>query len=341
VWIKLLPKNKSNWMNGSKRRSKTYFLKERTSYMSYKVLNAADVEQFVELGWVKVKEAFPRSNALQCQDFLWDKLKERGVDRNDRSTWQHPMMYVQEAYRSPEFDQCNTQRLADAIEDLIGKGRWADLSVYGKDETVATWGWWPVNFALGSEQPWSISARGWHWDGIHFRHFVDSPEQGLLCLCLFSEVGIHGGGTLVAEGSHKVVARFLEKHPEGLEAQPAIDKLNEEHPWLKELTTSSGDSKTDFLGIGDLSPEERKMKFMNWHTDENGFRLRVIETTGSPGDVILCHPFLYHTPSQNHSGVPRFMCNRTTPLNERMQLNRPHSNEYSPLELSVRSALGR
>jgi hypothetical protein len=307
----------------------------------FKVLAAADVEQFMELGWVKVEEAFSKPEALACQDFLWEKLKERGVEKDDRTTWNDAMMYVQESYRSPEFDKCNTQRLADAIEDLIGAGRWADLSVYGKDEVIATWGWWPVNFSFGSEQKWSIPARGWHWDGIHFRHYVDSPEQGLLCLCLFSEIGTHGGGTLIAEGSHKVVARFLEKHPEGLEAQPAIDQLNLEHPWLKELTTAAGDINNDFLGIGDISPELRMQKFMNWHTDEDGFQLRVTETTGSPGDVILCHPFLYHAASQNHSGVPRFMCNRTTPLKERMQLQRDNANDYSPLEQSVRKALNR
>ncbi len=72
--------------------------------------------------------------------------------------------------------------------------------------------------------------------------------------------------------------------------------------------------------------------------DEYGTRLRVIETTGAPGDVIFCHPFLYHAASQNHSGVPRFMCNRTTPLYDKLQLQRD-DNEYSPVEHSIRGAL--
>lgn len=308
--------------------------------MAYKVLTEAEVEQFMELGWVKVEEAFSRTDALACQDYLWEQIKSRGVSKEDRSTWTTPMLWVQEAYRSPEFDKCNTQRLADAIEDLIGEGRWAENRVYGRDEITGTWGWWPVNFSYGGDQQWSVPVKGWHWDGIHFRHFVDSPDQGLLCLCIFSEVGPRGGGTLVAEGSHKLVAKFLEKHPEGMESQHAIDTLGQEHPWLKELTAAVGNDKNDFLGIGDASPQARIDKFMNWHTDEDGVRLRVIETTSSPGDVILCHPFLYHTPSQNHSGVPRFMCNRTTPLRDRMQLKGRSGDEYSPLEQSVRRALG-
>ncbi|MFC5531436.1 phytanoyl-CoA dioxygenase family protein [Cohnella yongneupensis] len=301
--------------------------------MVAKVLSPEQIEQFKELGWVKVESAFPRETALACQQFLWNKLRDRGVDQEDPSTWNVPMIYMQEAYRSPEFDRCNTARMADAIEDLIGPGRWTDRGVYGIDDVKSTWGWWPVNFSLGADKEWNVPQEGWHWDGIHFRHFVDSPDQGLLCLCIFSEVGAKGGGTLVVEGSHKLVARFLSQHPEGLESQAAIDSLNRQHSYLAELT--------GLINSTEEFNEYRVQKFMNtWHTDENGFRLRVVETTASPGDIILCHPFLYHAASQNHSGVPRFMCNKTTPLTERMNLDRSNKDEYSPLELSIRDALG-
>ncbi|MBP3962778.1 hypothetical protein [Paenibacillus lignilyticus] len=301
--------------------------------MHNRVLNFEQIEHFKEWGWVKVEQAFPRETAVSCQQFLWEKLRERGVLQEDPSSWTKPMIYIQEAYRSPEFDQCNTLRMANAIEELIGKERWTDKGVYGIDEIHSTWGWWPVNFALGAEQEWTVPTEGWHWDGIHFRHYVDSPEQGLLCLCLFSEIAPRGGGTLVLEGSHKLVARFLAQHPQGLESQAAIDALNMQHPYLAQLTgIASGQHAS--------TAEARIHTFMNTlHRDSEGIQLRVIETTGSPGDVILCHPFLYHTASPNHNGVPRFMCNRTTPLKERMNLNRDDPRDYSPLEMSIRQAL--
>ncbi|QHW32943.1 hypothetical protein GZH47_20525 [Paenibacillus rhizovicinus] len=301
--------------------------------MENKVLSKEQIEHFIERGWVKVEEAFPRELALECQQFIWDKLARFGVGREERSTWEEPMYYLREAYSGGAFDRCNTERMADAIEDLTGHGRWIDRGVYGKEEVVATWGWWPVNFALGADRPWTVPTSGWHWDGGHFRHFVDSPDQGLLCLCIFSEIGKHGGGTLIIEGSHKVVAKFLEKHPEGLEPQEGIDMLNLEHPYLSELT--------GLTGAGTEDPD-RVQRFMDeWHTDADGFRLRVAETTASPGDIILCHPFLYHTPSQNHSGNPRFMCNQKTPLKERMHFDRMNPDDYSPVEISIRGALGR
>lgn len=297
--------------------------------MSYKVLTPEQVEQFMELGWVKVEQAYPREQALACQQFLWGKLQERGVEKEDPSTWK-PMVSIQEAYRSQEFDECNTQRMIDAIEDLIGEGRWTERSVYGVDQNFPTWGWWPVNFSLGSDQEWDVPTEGWHWDGQHFRHYVDSPEQGLLCLCIFSDIESRGGGTLVAEGSHKLVARFLNRFPDGTDQGWAIGTLNREHPWLSELT---GNSKSD----DGLSRMER---FMNPYTDEDGTVLRIVETQAKAGDVILCHPFLYHAPSQNHKHFPRFMCNRTTPLKERMNFRREPSDSHSPLEKSIRRAIG-
>ncbi len=290
----------------------------------YNVLSKNDVEQFMELGWVKVEEAFPRKVALEAQKIVWENVEKRGVLQNDKSTWTQDMVQINESYDHDEFQLCNTKRLADAIEDLVGEGRWANRTVFGDTTNRIGFGWWPVNFSLGADQPWDVPTTGWHWDGIHFRHHVDSPEQGLLCLNLFSEIGPKGGGTLVAEGSHKVVAKFLNEFPEGIELGEGVGLLNQRHAWFSELTGKTKSEETN-----------RVEKFMeNTYTDDSGITLKVVETTGGPGDVILCHPFLYHAASQNHSGIPRFMCNRTTPLKERMNFRREDGN-YSPLELSI------
>lgn len=293
---------------------------------SPRVLTPSQVEQFVEVGWTRLDGAFPRAAALAAQDFLWQRVAERGPRRDAPATWTEPMVHIRESYREPVFQACATERLADAIEDLVGRGRWATR------DKPAPWGWWPVNFALGADRPWDVPTGGWHWDGQHFRHFVDAPEQGLLLLCIFSDIRTHGGGTLVAEGSHKVVADFLSRHPDGLELGEAIGLCASEHPWLAELTGRSAAPRDAariprFMGAGQV--------------DAAGRRLRVVETTAEAGDVFLCHPFLFHAASQNHLRVPRFMCNRTTPLRERLQLHRADPGAHSALEESIRSALGR
>lgn len=293
-----------------------------------KVLTQNEIEQFVELGWVKVPQAFDRQAALKAQDFLWEQVEKRGIKRADQTTWTTPMLRINENYATEDFSDCNSDRLSDAIEDLVGVGRWTGRGVPNN------WGWWPVNFSDGSDLEWDVPSNGWHWDGIHFNHQVDSPDQGLLCLCIFSDIGPQGGGTLVAEGSHKIVARYLAEQKEAVKLGDGIQAVNKSHDWFSRLTgqlevpPSTNEKSTDRIDY-----------FMNHTYKDNGANLRVIETTAEAGDVFLCHPFLYHASSQNHSGIPRFMCNRTTPLTERLNVTNDFEGENTPLELSIRKAL--
>ena len=39
----------------------------------------------------------------------------------------------------------------------------------------------------------------------------------------------------------------------------------------------------------------------------NDVELRVVETTGEPGDVWLTHPMLLHAPARNCASVPRLV----------------------------------
>ncbi|MBW3623344.1 MAG: phytanoyl-CoA dioxygenase family protein, partial [Armatimonadetes bacterium] len=65
-------------------------------------------------------------------------------------------------------------------------------------------------------EPPSAAAKGWHKDGDFFVHFLDSPEQGLLTLVLWSDLRHQGGGTFIVADSVPAVARFLADHPEGV-----------------------------------------------------------------------------------------------------------------------------
>ncbi len=293
--------------------------------MDLRVLTREQVDDFVERGWTRLEEAFPRAAALAAQDWLWGRLAERGVLRGDAATWKEPLVHLRESYSAPVFQACDTDRLADAIEDLVGRGRWKGRG--GR----ASWGWWPVNFALGADRPWDVPSGGWHWDGQHFRHYVDAPDQGLLLLCIFSDIRSHGGATLVAEGSHQIVADFLDGQPDGTELGEGIRQCAASHPWLAELTGAAP---------GGAEGGTRVQRFMEHAArDAAGRRLRVVEGTAQAGDVLLCHPFLFHAASPNRSGVPRFLCNRTTPLRDRLHVRGADGPDLSPLEVSVRRAL--
>src|SRR5690349_7876022 len=92
--------------------------------MGHRVLTDPDIEQFTERGYVRLEAAFPRADALRAQEDLWEQLAKRDVQKDDPSTWTQPMIRMNETFDTPAFRACKTERLKNAVEDLVGAGRW-------------------------------------------------------------------------------------------------------------------------------------------------------------------------------------------------------------------------
>jgi len=173
----------------------------------YKVLTQADVDHFLEHGWVKIPGALlPEWSDKFTQD-VWIRL---GYDPNDKSTWTKERANM--PWHQAEKASVVAPKAWDAICDLLGgedkisndSGRWRDSLI--------------VN--LGSEE-WvnkGISPKdldNWHVDGDWFKHFLDSPEQALLVIPLFADIKPKGGATYIAPDGIQHVAKYLLDHPEG------------------------------------------------------------------------------------------------------------------------------
>ncbi len=179
---------------------------------TYRTLAQADVDHFVERGHVVLKGCFSRELAEEWRSFAFERL---GYDPDDPTTWEQPRVHLPSMNRVVIADVA--PRAWAAICDLLG----------GEDRIVNPWsdgkpGWsdgFIINFALGAETAWqppSPEVGGWHKDGDFFRHFLDSPEQGLLTIVVWSDIHPKSGGTFVACDSVQHVAQRLYEHPEGL-----------------------------------------------------------------------------------------------------------------------------
>lgn len=79
-----------------------------------------------------------------------------------------------------------------------------------------------MNYAVGADEPpvpcgpESPAGINWHVDGIWFRHFLDSPEQGILGVVCWDDMVSGGGATCIAPDSIAPIARYLMDHPEGV-----------------------------------------------------------------------------------------------------------------------------
>jgi len=170
-------------------------------------LTAAQVEHFLERGYVTIGNCFTSEDARDWVDTAWARL---GYDREDPTTWAEPRVHLSsnEWVDTRDF----APRAFNAACDLLGGAERVEVPWLWSDGFIA-------NLGVGADRPFepaSAEVGGWHKDGDFFRHFLDSPEQGLLTLVLWTNVVSQGGGTFLAADSVPVIARLLAEHPEGL-----------------------------------------------------------------------------------------------------------------------------
>jgi hypothetical protein len=251
-------------------------------------LSAAQVAAFEERGHVRIREAFPREVALQLQQHMWAELREDfGIDREDRDTWYQPRRSLRRAKWDPLQRAIATDSLVGAIDALLGPVRW---------RLPTNWGVVLVTFPDRTRDEWIPPTSGWHYD-FDLQDNTISPS-GLFVFTFFSTVGSRGGGTLIVEGSHRLLRRFgesLSPDDRHSDHQTLRRRFLGHDPWLRALT-GSGAAPTDRVGYFMREPQEIQ-----------GVPVRVAELTGEPGDAILCHPLMLHVSAPNRSDTPRFM----------------------------------
>lgn len=271
-------------------------------------LNASDIEHFLQFGYVKVPDCFdtaPGSLAHQWVQHHWERA---GYDPNDPATWIKDKIHFPSSSRAP-ISTVSPKAYAAIGQLLGGHDRIHPSTLEWCDAFIA-------NYHLGSDKPW-VSAKeqtsGWHKDGDFFVHFLDSPEQALLTIILWTDVHHQGGPTYLAADSVAQVARFLANHPEG--AWPATNSIEAQ----QELAAGRSLS---------LPPINEMIQQCS------DFR----EATGKAGDVYLLHPFVLHASSQNVIRHARLITNPPVALSEPMRFNRA-DKAYSVVEQGILNAL--
>jgi hypothetical protein len=268
----------------------------------YRELTADQVEHFLDRGFVVLRGCFSRAAAAGFTSKMWQRL---GYAEDDPSTWAEPLIHLPTRHTLDvrEF----APRVWNAVCDLVGGAE--RIAV---DEPYRWGDGFIVNLSRDADRPWepaSAASPGWHKDGDFFRHFLDSPEQGLLTLVLWTDVAHRGGATFVAADSVAPVARFLADNPQGV------------YP-LRPAPGEPADPDAVLLPYDDLIAQCHDF----------------VEATGEAGDVYLLHPYVLHAKSANVLRIPRVITNPPLTLAHPMRFDR---SEPSPVERAVLRALGK
>lgn len=185
----------------------------------YQHLTESQIVHFLAHGYVRIPSAIPASACAAWTSALWPRL---GYDPADQTTW------LQERINMPSHRRVPAATFSPsawgAICELLG----------GEDRIDPECSDWSDGFIvnLGKKEYENIqevdpkTLDNWHVDGDFFVHFLDSPEQGLLVIPIFSDIEKGDGGTMIAPEGIGMVARWLRDHPEGV--SPRMGPLGEE-----------------------------------------------------------------------------------------------------------------
>ncbi|WP_026411557.1 phytanoyl-CoA dioxygenase family protein [Actinomadura oligospora] len=163
-----------------------------------------DVESFIQDGFVRVAEAFPRDVADEARALLWEAS---GCSPDDPSTWTQPVLRLFDQGQKPFREAAQSARLHETYDALVGAGRWVPRATVGGSYAVR----FPSDDDPGDD--------GWHIessfpgpdpnDYMSYRVNLNSRGRALLVLFLFSDVGEDDAPTRVRVGSHLDVPPLL------------------------------------------------------------------------------------------------------------------------------------
>ena len=237
---------------------------------------------FDRTGILKLEGVFDADAAARMRAALWDDLGQRYAMReDDPSTWLAASGF-KKLKKHPAFAPVLGDAVCAAFDELLGKGDWVPPKHYGQVL---------VTMPQGGE--WRVPHRLWHSD---FSYDFEPDELfAVKYWAFFGDVGPGGGGTPQIAGSHILQARYVE-HRSDREYKRVRDTFLQSHPWLVALSSPD-----------DAATATRNARFMDADTDIDGVPARVVELTGSAGDVYITHPWVMHTIAPNAASQPRLM----------------------------------
>jgi hypothetical protein len=249
------------------------------------VLSAAQRRELDERGFVRFS-AFTADEAVAMQRAIWDQLSRvHGVRRDDPASWPAGATFGLQGIREqPTCAPIGGERLRVAIDEVLGAGTW---------DVPKRWGSFLVTFPR-ERGGWTVPDRVWHAD-FPF-DLPAEPWPGLKLFTLIADVEPRMGGTLVVEGSHRVVRRYVDGVEPAMRGDTRRTRLAllGSDPWLRALTTPDW-------------REDRVRRFMDARATIDDTPVRVVELRGRAGDVVLAHPWLLHCAAPNCASAPRFM----------------------------------
>ncbi|KAH7100344.1 hypothetical protein BKA62DRAFT_706746 [Auriculariales sp. MPI-PUGE-AT-0066] len=322
----------------------------------YRILTDEQITQFLQHGWVKISGAFSEARASEWTANLWDRL---GMKADDPSTWTRWKTHMLRERVEPVSSFA--PKAWDAICDFLGEERidsacssWGDSFIVnlGTDELLRQYTAATIDKEIRTfaDMMDPASLDNYHIDGDFFVHFLDSPEQALLVIPIFTPIEPLGGGTHICPTGIPLMARYLADHPEGVvPARCGFASTKASHlEWqlplkpaeLPKGTARNPNDEPQYPDPVPLSISTYPERFNIHEQVVQAPGMQFVEMTGNVGDVILLHPLMVHSASPNWRRSVRVITNPPVALKEPFCFDREDADTYSLVEELTLRVLG-
>ena len=191
-------------------------------------------EEFMNNYIVHLKGALP---CELCDQWVQDFFDRTGVEESDPSTFPEDRRRFAGKTKTIPIAEASPMTW-EVVCELLGGEDMID------ERTRTFYDNFNLNFDNGADEPWQSpgsKSPGWHKDGWFFRHFLDSPEQALLCLVIWRRIEPRSGGTFYAPDSVPLICKELLDHPEGLSHNHKWSRLIDHCKDFREVIADAGD----------------------------------------------------------------------------------------------------
>ena len=237
---------------------------------------AADV--FVADGVLTLPAAFSPAEASLLRQMIWRHIESSTPVRpDDRDTWGFAGNFGLGAVerRAIWHTVHDSPAFVAALDEIFGAEQWCPP---GPPQILLT---------FPSPPPWTMPT-GWHIDGGWNQ--PTWPVHAVKMFVFLDHVVPMGGGTLLLKGSHRLVEQLALAHGRAVDPMDRdLGPLQQE----EQLTTL-------LRGQCDRSLLEHPIEAM-------GAEVTPVELTGEPGDIVLTHMHVFHSPSPAVGPRPRQM----------------------------------
>lgn len=247
------------------------------------MLTNQQIEQFELYGLLPLPQAVPAAIALAMRDRLWGFLSAMHARKqHDPTTWKaiKGRAGFKTLMRTNAFRELR-EHLPEPITDLLGPA-W---------DLPARWGHPLVTFP-SLDNDWAIPATGWHVDSTLWSV---GELPGLVAFTFLDDVRPRGGGTLVMPGSHRVTWQLCQRAGGFMKTSKMRATLADNYTWFADLWREP------------VTGTDQLRRYLDDGTIVEGTRVRVVELSGQPGDVVLMNQRMFHAAAPNALSSPRMM----------------------------------